>query len=108
MNEESKSNSLPKDESDFKNLELNQQELVEDLKNSLSNTIEDTSELLRNIITTIDESIMDENIRIESKNIIKELKNDFSKTLNTTFEKITDSIGNRERNDSIISNYEEE
>ena len=108
MNEESKSNSLPKDESAFKNLELNQKELVEDLKNSLSNDIEDTFELLRNIITTIDESIMDENIRIESKNIIKELKNDFSKTLNTTFEKITESIGNREHNDSIISNYEEE
>ena len=71
---------------DKKNLELNQQELVEDLKNSLSTTIEDTSELLNNIITTIDESIMDENIRIESKDIITELRKDFSRTLNTAFE----------------------
>ena len=106
MNETSKSWHLG--EADKKNLELNQQELVEDLKNSLSTTIEDTSELLNNIITTIDESIMVENIRIESKDIITELRIDFSRTLNTTFERISDSVDNGEDEQSNISKSEEE
>jgi hypothetical protein len=93
---------------DKKNLELNQQELVEDLKNSLSTTIEDTSELLNNIITTIDESIMDENIRIESKDIITELRKDFSRTLNTAVGKISDSVDNDEDKQPNISKSEEE
>jgi hypothetical protein len=93
---------------DKKNLELNQQELVEDLKNSLSTTIEDTSKLLNNIITTIDESIMDENIRIESKDIITELRKDFSRTLNTAVGKISDSVDNDEDKQPNISKSEEE
>ena len=106
MNETSKR--WPMGKADKKNLELNQQELVEDLKNSLSTTIEDTSELLNNIITTIDEAIMDENIRIESKDIITELRVDFSRTLNTTFEKISDSVDNGEDKQPKISKSEEE
>ena len=106
MNETSKSWHMG--EADKKNLELNQQELVEDLKNSLSTTIEDTSELLNNIITTIDESIMDENIRIESKDIITELRKDFSRTLNTAFGKISDSLDNDEDKQPNISKSEEE
>tara|TARA_Y100000389_G_scaffold184245_1_gene202514 strand:+ start:368 stop:688 length:321 start_codon:yes stop_codon:yes gene_type:complete len=106
MNETS--NSWPKDQADSKNLELNQQELVEDLKNSLSNTIEDTFELLNNIIKTIDESMMDENIRIESKSVITDLKQDVSRTLNITFEKIFDSSTDKENKDSNISHFEEE
>ena len=106
MNETSKSRHMG--EADKKNLELNQQELVEDLKNSLSTTIEDTSELLNNIITTIDESIMDENIRIESKDIITELRKDFSRTLNTAFGKISDSVDNDEDKQPNISKSEEE
>jgi len=106
MNETSKSWHMG--EADKKNLELNQQELVEDLKNSLSTTIEDTSELLNNIITTIDESIMDENIRIESKDIITELRKDFSRTLNTAFGKISDSVDNDEDKQPNISKSEEE
>ena len=106
MNETSKR--WPMGKADKKNLELNQQELVEDLKNSLSTTIEDTSELLNNIITTIDEAIMDENIRIESKDIITELRIDFSRTLNTTFEKISDSVDNGEDKQPKISKSEEE
>lgn len=106
MNETSKSR--PMGNVDKKNLELNQQELVEDLKNSLSTTIEDTSELLNNIITTIDESIMDENIRIESKDIITELRKDFSRTLNTAFGKISDSVDNDEDKQPNISKSEEE
>mgnify|MGYP003690896289 FL=1 len=106
MNETSKR--WPMGKADKKNLELNQQELVEDLKNSLSTTIEDTSELLNNIITTIDEQIMDENIRIESKDIITELRKDFSRTLNTTFEKISGSVDNGEDKQPKISKSEEE
>ena len=106
MNETSKS--WPIGEADKKNLELNQQELVEDLKNSLSATIEDTSELLNNIITTIDESIMDENIRIVSKDIITQLRKDFSRTLNTAVGKISDSVDNNEDKQPNISKSEEE
>ena len=106
MNETSKR--WPTGKADKKNLELNQQELVEDLKNSLSTTIEGTSELLNNIITTIDEAIMNENIRIESKDIITELRIDFSRTLNTTFERISDSVDNGEDEQSNISKSEEE
>jgi predicted transcriptional regulator len=106
MNE--KTDSWLKDEPDSNNSELNQQELVEDLKNSLSSTIEDTADLLNNIIETIDESIMDDTIRIESKNTIKELRKDFLKTLNTTFKKISGSVADIESKDFNIGDFEEE
>jgi predicted transcriptional regulator len=106
MNE--KTDNWLKGEPGSNNSELNQQELVEDLKNSLSSTIEDTSDLLNNIIKTIDESIMDDTIRIESKNIIKELRKDFLKTLDTTFNKISGSVADIESKDFNISNFEEE
>jgi len=106
MNE--KTDSWLKDEPDSNNSELNQQELVEDLKNSLSSTIEETADLLNNIIETIDESIMDDTIRIESKNTIKKLRKDFLKTLNTTFKKISGSVADIESKDFNIGDFEEE
>ena len=106
MNE--KTDSWLKDEPDSNNSELNQQELVEDLKNSLSSTIQETADLLNNIIETIDESIMDDTIRIESKNTIKELRKDFLKTLNTTFKKISGSVADIESKDFNIGDFEEE
>ena len=106
MNE--KTDNWLKGEPGSNNSELNQQELVEDLKNSLSSTIEDTADLLNNIIETIDESIMDDTIRIESKNTIKELRKDFLKTLDTTFKKISGSVADIESKDFNIGDFEEE
>ena len=103
-----KSNSLWEDELGIENSESNPQELVEDLKNSLTKTIKDTSDVLDSIITTIDQSIMNERIKLESKNIVQELRKEFSKTLNITFNNISSSVANGKNKDHIIRNSEEE
>ena len=103
-----KSNSLREDELGINNSESNPQELVEDLKNSLSKTIKDTSDVLDSIITTIDQSIIDESIKVESKNIVQELRKEFSKTLNITFNNISSSVPSEKNKDHIIRNSEEE
>ena len=102
------SNSINEDEPGIINPVLNQQELVEDLKNSLSKTIKDTSDVLDSIIITLDQSIMDENIRNESKTLIKELRKDFSETLNTTYKDSSSSVANEQNKYHTIRHSEEE
>ena len=70
--------------SEIKNLKDNkqsQEELVEDLQSSLQNILSETSDLLKELTTTTENSIMDEEIRIESKKIISEISTDVSKAL---------------------------
>ena len=57
---------------------ISQEELVNDLKESLSNTINSTTELIKNIVESIDSTVKDDEIKKETKdlftNISEELK----------------------------------
>ncbi|MDB0016620.1 hypothetical protein N9E49_00215 [Acidimicrobiia bacterium] len=102
------SNNMDEDKQGILNPELNQQELVDDLKNSLSKTIKDTSDLLDSIIRTLDQSIIDESTKSESKTLIKELRKNFSKTLNTTYKNNSSSVTNEQNKYQMIRHSEEE
>ena len=57
---------------------ISQEELVDDLKESLSNTINSTTELIKNIVESVEATVKDEEIKKETKdlftNISEELK----------------------------------
>ena len=57
---------------------ISQEELVSDLKESLSNTIISTTELIKNIVESIESTVKDDEIKKETKdlftNISEELK----------------------------------
>lgn len=57
---------------------ISQEELVNDLKESLSNTINSTTELIKNIVESIESTVKDDEIKKETKdlftNISEELK----------------------------------
>ena len=58
---------------------ISQEELVSDLKESLSNTIISTTELIKNIVESIESTVKDDEIKKETKelftNISEEIKN---------------------------------
>ena len=57
---------------------ISQEELVNDIKESLSNTINSTTELIKNIVESIESTVKDDEIKKETKdlftNISEELK----------------------------------
>ena len=57
---------------------ISQEEIVNDLKESLSNTINSTTELIKNIVESIESTVKDDEIKKETKelftNISEELK----------------------------------
>ena len=57
---------------------ISQEELVNDLKESLNNTINSTTELIKNIVESIESTVKDDEIKKETKdlftNISEELK----------------------------------
>ena len=57
---------------------ISQEELVNDLKESLSNTINSTTELIKNIVESLESTVKDDEIKKETKdlftNISEELK----------------------------------
>ena len=97
--------------SEIKNLKDNkqsQEELVEDLQSSLQNILSETSDLLKELTTTMENSIMDEEIRIESKKIISQISTDVSKALSSTLHKISHTNNNDQKQTQYKVNSEEE
>jgi len=97
--------------SEIKNLKDNkqsQEELVEDLQSSLQNILSETSDLLKELTTTMENSIMDEEIRIESKKIISQISTDVSKALSSTLHKISHANNNDQKQTHYKVNSEEE
>tara|TARA_Y100000591_G_scaffold312155_1_gene316314 strand:- start:458 stop:772 length:315 start_codon:yes stop_codon:yes gene_type:complete len=65
---------------------IDQEELVDDLKDSFSSTVENTSKLLNNMLRTIESTVSDDEIKNEAKEVIQnvneELKNLIDETKN--------------------------
>ena len=69
---------------------ISQEELVNDLKDSLSNTINSTTDLIKNIIESIDSTVKDDEIKKETK----ELFTNISVELKTTVLSLSTKIKN--------------
>ena len=78
-----------------------EENLVEDIKGSFKETIENTSDILNILSETIDTTVKDEEIKKESKEII----NKISKEIQENLEDIT---GRFSSNESSLSSDEEE
>tara|TARA_B100001250_G_scaffold397979_1_gene405697 strand:- start:533 stop:847 length:315 start_codon:yes stop_codon:yes gene_type:complete len=92
MNDEKKWTDISNDIADIaKKIKsrIDEEDLVEDLKDTFINTIENTSKLINNLFQTVESTITDEaikketkevvnNINLELKNILNETKNKFS------------------------------
>jgi len=62
--------------------------LVRDLKESLADIIQDTSEVIKELIETIDVTIKDEENRVETTAIINEILSDFKSSIKSVENKI--------------------
>ena len=69
---------------------ISQEELVNDLKESLSNTINSNTDLIKNIIESIDSTVKDDEIKKETK----ELFTNISVELKTTVLSLSTKIKN--------------
>ena len=55
--------------------------LIEDLKESLNETLENTSTILKNFVHNVDTTITDENIRNETKEVILNINDELQNTI---------------------------
>tara|TARA_Y100000389_G_scaffold203192_1_gene250841 strand:- start:61 stop:312 length:252 start_codon:yes stop_codon:yes gene_type:complete len=65
--------------------------LTEDLKNSLNQTIKNTSDIFKNLQHTIDSDISDEELRNEIKKIMSHLQNEFKESVDNAQDKIVNT-----------------
>ena len=68
---------------------VSQENLVDDLKDSFKSTIDTSSEILKNLIKAIDETVKDEDIKSESKEVVKKITNELGVALDSTKSKIS-------------------
>jgi hypothetical protein len=65
--------------------------LTEDLKNSLNQTIKNTSDIFKDLQHTIDSDISDEELRKEIKKIMSNLQNEFKESADSAQDKIVNT-----------------
>ena len=71
---------------------IEQEELIDDLRDSLSSTVDTTSRLLQDLISNIEISIKDEDIKIDAKKIVSDVNNEFIRTLDNARNIIEDNF----------------
>jgi len=69
---------------------------IDDLKDSYQLTIENSKELLKDIITSVDETVKDEEIRSETKEIIKKISNELTELIEDGKNKVGDLLNKEE------------
>jgi len=69
--------------------------LVDDLKESLHNTISNTSAILKNILANLESTINDEEIKRESKEVLDSISLELRSTIKATQEKLGSLIKNQ-------------
>ena len=60
---------------------ISQEELVSDLKESLSNTIISTTELIKNIVESIESTVKDDEIKKETKDLFSNISEELKTTV---------------------------
>ena len=65
---------------------------IDDLKDSFQATIDNSKEILKNLITAVDETVSDEEIKLESKEIIKKIGNELTELIENGKNKVANLI----------------
>ena len=71
---------------------IDEEDLVEDLKDTFKITIDNTSQLINNIIKTVESTVTDEDIKNETKEIVNNINSDLKALLYETKNKISDTL----------------
>ena len=69
---------------------IDQENIVDDLKNTFKSTIDNTSQLINNILSTIESTIHDEEIRKETKEVVTKINDEFKLIINETKENFSE------------------
>ena len=70
--------------------------LIEDLKESLNETLENTSTILKNFIHNVDSTITDENIKNETKEVILNINDELQNTIKDGTKKFSNLLHTEE------------
>ena len=71
---------------------IDEEDLVEDLKDTFKTIIDNTSQLINNIIKTVESTVTDEDIKKETKEIVNNINSELKTLLNETKNKISDNL----------------
>ena len=71
---------------------IDEEDLVEDLKDTFKTTIDNTSQLINNIIKTVEATVTDEDIKKETKEIVNNINAELKTLLTETKNKISDNL----------------
>ena len=71
---------------------LSDENIVEDLKESLFETVQNTTNLLKTIVEKVDSTIKDEEIRSETKEVINKLNNEILDTIKDSGKALKDYV----------------
>ena len=71
---------------------LNEENIIDDLKDSLFESLENTSKLLKTILENIDSTIKDDEIRKDTKELINKINSEFVETLKSSGLGIKDNL----------------
>jgi ribosomal protein S17E len=69
---------------------------VDDLKDSFQLTLDNSKEILKNLITAVDETVKDEEIKSETKEIIKKISNELTELIEDGKNKVGDLLNKEE------------
>ena len=84
--------------------EPNEENLVQDLKKSLENTINETRHILDDLEETVERTIKDQSISDATKKIVDSVKSDIKNSVGEKSKEIINSIETKK----AINNFEEE
>tara|TARA_B100001559_G_C16423624_1_gene586297 strand:+ start:856 stop:1170 length:315 start_codon:yes stop_codon:yes gene_type:complete len=73
---------------------IDQEILVDDLKNTFKSTIDNTSQLINNILNTVESTINDEDIKKETKEVVTKINDEFKLIINDAKENFSEIFVN--------------
>ncbi len=71
---------------------LNEENIIDDLKESLFESLQNTSKLLKTILENIDSTIKDDEIRKDTKEVINKINSELVETLKSSGLRIKDNL----------------
>ena len=73
---------------------IDQENLVDDLKNTFKSTIDNTSQLINNILNTVESTIKDEDIKKETIEVVTKINDEFKLIINEAKENYSEIFVN--------------
>ena len=76
---------------------IDEEDLVEDLKDTFKSTIDNSSQLINNIIKTVESTVTDEDIKKDTKEVVNNINLELKSLLNETKNKFSGGLSSNSR-----------